>query len=93
MANIVVGKAAWSSGGAASNLQPGAVHPWTWGLGNVYEAITFTAHPSSTFNSTSITVENVRISLESGRPLARFTVRNTGSFPIEIYVVVGSFIS
>ncbi len=94
MANIVVAKSTWVSGGAAMNLQPGMAHPWIWGLGNVNEAITFTAHPASTFNTTNITVENVQISLtSSGRPLAYFSVRNTGSFPIEIYIVVGSFIS
>jgi hypothetical protein len=94
MANIVVAKATWVSGGSATNMQPGISHSWIWGLGNVNEAITLTAHPSNTFNTTSITVENVQISLTSdGRPLAYFTVRNTGSFPIEIYIVIGSFIS
>lgn len=93
MANIVVGKFTWVSGGSATNMQPGVSHPWAWPLGNIYEAITITAHPSSTFNTTYITVENVQISLGAGKPVANFSVRNTGFFPIEIYIVIASFIS
>jgi hypothetical protein len=93
MANIVVGKSTWVSGGSATNMQPGVSHSWTWPLGNINEAITITAHPSSTFNTTNIAVENVQISLGAGKSIAKFTVRNTGVFPIEIYVMIASFIS
>ena len=72
MANIVVGKSTWVSGGTATNMQPGVSHSWTWPLGNINEAITITAHPSSTFNTTYIAVENVQISLGAGKPVAEF---------------------
>ena len=93
MANIVVGKGTWVSGAPATNMQPGVSHPWSWPLGNINEAITITAHPSSTFNTTYIAVENLQISLGAGKAVANFTVRNTGFFPIEIYVMIASFIS
>ena len=93
MANIVVGKTTWVSGGAAMNLQPGASKGWAWPLGNINEAITITAHPFNTFNTTYITVENVQVSQAGGGHVANFTVRNTGFFPIEIYIMIASFIS
>ena len=93
MANIVVGTSRWFSVGNATDMPPGATHAWTWGLGNITEAITFTAHALSEFNTGYITVENVQISLGFRGHLAEFIVRNSGPTPLTQYVVVGSFIS
>jgi hypothetical protein len=92
MANIVVAKGFWASAGDATHLQPGGVHDWTWGLGTLNEAITFTAFPLSSFNTGVLMVEDLRI-LEGRGRLAKFRVRNVGGTPIQQYGVTGSFIS
>jgi hypothetical protein len=93
MANILVEIAYFISVGNATDMQPGESHPWTWGLGNINEAITFTAHPRASFNTGSIVVEDVRISEGFQGHLAELTVRNAGSTPINWYALTASFIS
>ena len=93
MANIVVATSRWFAAGNANDLQPGASHTWVWGLGNVNEAITLTAHALADFNTAFITVENLQISLGFQGHIAHFNVRNAGITPINQYVVTGSFIS
>jgi hypothetical protein len=51
MANIVVDRAFWVSIGNATDMQPGQIHNWIWGLGNLNEAITITAFPLASFNT------------------------------------------
>jgi hypothetical protein len=93
MANIVVGASRWFSVGNADDMQPGVSHAWIWGLGNVIEAITFTAHALADFNTAFITVENVQISSGFEGHIAHFNVRNAGNTPINQYMVKATFIS
>ena len=93
MANIVVGRVRWVAVGDATFLQPGVSHNWIWGLGNLNEAITFTALPLAAFLKGVIIVEDLKISLAFPVHLAEFRVRNVGGTPIKEYMVTGSFIS
>jgi hypothetical protein len=93
MANIVVAKGFWVSVGNATHMQPGVFHNWIWGLGNLNEAITFTAFPLAAFNTGVIIVEDLKISEGFRGRLAEFRVRNVGGTPIQKYGVTGSFIS
>lgn len=93
MANIVVGTSYWISVGNATDMQPGVSHPWIWGLGNLNEAITITAHALASFNTGYIIVEDVKISEGFRGHLAEFRVRNAGSTPIHQYAMTASFIS
>jgi hypothetical protein len=74
-------------------MQPGQVHNWIWGLGNLNEAITITAFPLAAFNTGVIIVEDLKISEGDRGRLAEFRVRNVGGTPIGQYGLTGSFIS
>jgi hypothetical protein len=78
--------------GSPDFLQPGTAHSWTWGLGNLNEAITITAHPLAAFNTGIVIIENLRISQGFQGHLALFNVRNVGSTPISEYNLTASFL-
>jgi hypothetical protein len=94
MANIVVLRSDWYAAGNASFLQSGDAHAWTWGLGNIFEAVSVTAHPvRSTTTEYKVRVEGLQVVGGSGTGRLEFWVRNVGAHPVQAYAVTASFTS
>ena len=94
MANIVVLRSDWYATGNAAWLLSGQTHPWTWGLGNIFEAVEVTAHPvRSTTIEYKVKVEGLQVVGGSGKGRLEFWVRNVGANPVQAYTVIASFTS
>jgi len=94
MANIVVLRSDWYAAGDATWLRSGDAHPWTWGLGNLFETVSVTAHPvRSTTTEYRVRVEGLQVVGGSGRGRLEFWVRNVGAPPVQAYTVIASFTS
>lgn len=100
MANVGYTSAQWHGGSTDDpqhRLQPGSPHYWFWTGLSGREAVSVSACPLQQRQSAALAVENVYFRLEgaslSDGPTLRFTVRNTGTIPIDFYTVSIGFVT